>query len=448
MTLILSVIAFVIGWAWNTYIMAVDLGGSVVDPDAETAATAEGHTGNIVYWLVLFSLVAGLVSYAWSRGWRAFGSDLVTLPRRFGQAMASSPAASLGMLLWGMSISLVISTLISSAVSAVLGLALLALAATPFGVVLNFALIRIWRGLTGIVAPNASARLAGMVSPFMVMVGEALGLFVDWAVGVWIIGLVLGIVCAVGSVLIVRAIPSPRAAVVLFAVGAVVSMQVFRIPGARADDGGWSECATAEGAPCTGIGGLFDWIVSPGADVVIARGTIGGVGAALGAVLGAGLGAAVAGLAAATAQASAASGGGSGWSTGEPHAGEHTIEPPTAGPHSTEPPTDWPRIPHQESWPEPGAATPTGAGADLSAHLDAGSHAGATAAGGGFGVSNVDPTGPSTDADVDSRSLAGGGEGASRVAPHLDMEDLLPDEPERKRRDTDLDGPPEPPPNA
>jgi len=418
MTLVLSVIAFVVGWAWNTYIMAVDLGGSVVDQDTETAATAEGHTGNIVYWLILFSVVAGVISYAWSRGWRSFGSDLLTLPRRFGDAIARSPAAALGMLLWGMSIGLLISTLISSAVSAVLGLALLALATTPLGVVLNFALIRVWRGLTGIVAPNAGARLAGMVSPFMVMVGEALGLFVDWMAGSWLVGLLLGILCAAASLLIVRAVPPPRAAAVLFVVGAAVVMQAVRIRAAYADDGGWNECVTPDGAACAGIGGFFDWIASPGADVVIARGTVGGLGAAVGAVLGAGVGAAVAGLAAATAQASAAAAGASGLSTDQPPAAAHGTAPPTDGPH----------IPHQESWPQAGPGTPADGAADVSAQLETG--------------------GLEDGTDVDARSQAGGGgEGSARVAPHPDIYDLLPEDPERKRRDgdTDPENPPPPP---
>ena len=124
MTLVLSVAAFLVGWVWNTYIMAVDLGGSEVGPGTETAATAEGRNGNVVYWLLLFSLVGGLVSYGWSRGWRSFGSDIVSLPRRFGEAITRGPAAAVAMVLWGMSISLIISTLISSAVSGVLGLVL------------------------------------------------------------------------------------------------------------------------------------------------------------------------------------------------------------------------------------------------------------------------------------------------------------------------------------
>src|SRR5258706_8827503 len=134
-TILLSAAAFVVGWVWNMYVMAVDLEGSVVDPETETAATVDGHTGNVLFWLLLFSLVAGLISYGWSRGWRNLGSDLLSMPRRFGEAIAKGPAATFAMLLWGTGISLVISTLISSAVSLVLGLVLFTLAATPVGVV-------------------------------------------------------------------------------------------------------------------------------------------------------------------------------------------------------------------------------------------------------------------------------------------------------------------------
>jgi hypothetical protein len=307
MTLALSTLAFVIGWVWNTYLMAVDLDGSQVGPGTQTTATADGHAGNGLFWLLLFSLAGGLVTYAWSRGWRNFWADMAALPRRFGEAMTSSRSGALAMLLWGVSVSLVISTVISSAVSLALGLVLLALAATPVGVILNFTLIRLWRGLCGIITPNVGARLAVMVSPFMVMVGEALGLFLDWMLGGWLIGLLLGVGCAVASVVLVRAAPPPRAAVMLIVAGAVIAWQVVRVRWAYADDGGWSECATAEGQPCAelGLGGIVAWLGSPGAGHVVARGSVGGVFAAVGAVLGVGIGGAAAGLAVAAAQASA-----------------------------------------------------------------------------------------------------------------------------------------------
>jgi len=173
MTLVLSAISFAVGWVWNMYVMAVVLEGSVPEPGSDTATMAEGHDGNALFWLLLFSVLGGLFTYAWSRGWRLFWSDVASLPRRFGAALSTSPAATFAMLLWGASISLIISTLISTAVSLALGLVLLALAGTPVGVILNFALVRAWRGLSGIVAPDAGRRLGGFVSPAVVTVGEA-----------------------------------------------------------------------------------------------------------------------------------------------------------------------------------------------------------------------------------------------------------------------------------
>lgn len=308
-TLGLSALAFAIGWVWNTYLMAVGLDGSAVDPDTQTAATADGHTGNGLFWLLLFSLAGGLVTYAWSRGWKNFWADLAALPRRFAEAVTSSRTGALAMLLWGMSISLVISTLISSAVSLALGLVLLAVAATPVGVILNFALIRLWRGLSGIVAPTAGPRLAAMASPFMVMLGEALGLFLDWMIGGWLIGLLLGVASAVVSVLLVRVSARPSAAAVVILAGVVLAWQVVRVRWAYADDGGWSECVTSDGQPCSdlGLGGIFAWLSSPGAGHVVGRGAVGGVFATIGAAFGVGIGGgAAAGLAAAAAQTSSA----------------------------------------------------------------------------------------------------------------------------------------------
>jgi hypothetical protein len=308
MTLVISAVAFVFGWLWNTYIMAVDLEGSAIDPDTDTIALAEGRNGNALFWLLLFSLVGGVITYAWSRGPRMFLSDLAALPRQFGNAMSRSPAVAFAMLLWGTSISLIIATLISSAVSLALGLVLLFLAATPVGVILNFALVRVWRALYGIVAPKTDARLGLTTGPFMVMLGEALGLFIDWMFGNWVLGLVLGIACAVGSVLVVRATPSPQATMLIVFGGIVLAMQVLRMQGAYADDGGWSECVSSDGGPCTGITGLFDWLRSPGADAVITRGAVGGLSAAVGAALGVGAAGAGAGLAAAGVGAAGAAG--------------------------------------------------------------------------------------------------------------------------------------------
>ena len=306
-TLVLSAVAFIVGWVWNTYIMAVDLEGSAVALDQETVATADGRTGSGLFWLLTFSLVGGLITYAWTRGLRNFFGDIAVLPRRFGEAVTTGRGAALAMLLWGASVSLIISTLISSAVSLALGLVLLALSASPIGVILNFVLVRLYRGLAGVIAPTSRARLAATFSPFMVMLGEALGLFADWMLGSWQIGLVVGVGCAVLSLLLARTGPVPRAAVVVALVGAAVAWQVLRVKWAYADDGGWSECSTDDGVPCSeaGLGGLFAWFGSDGATHVMARGAVGGLFATVGAAIGVGVGGAAAGAALAAAQTSA-----------------------------------------------------------------------------------------------------------------------------------------------
>jgi hypothetical protein len=298
LTLLLSVGAFVFGWLWNTYIMAVDLQGSVVEPGQQTIATAPGQTGNGLFWLILFSLLAGLITYGWQRGWRTLLADLGAIPRTFAAALSDSSGGAIALLLWGASVSLIISTLISSAVSLALGLVLLVLAATPLGVILNFALIRIWKGLCGIVAPQARHGSVVALAPFMTMVGEALGLLLDWLLNSWIIGLVLGLACALVSVLLSRNAWRPSTAATLLIVGMSAAIAVLRARGAWADDGGWQECVTSAGEPCSdaGIGGIFAWFGSEGSGPVMAHATVGGASAGVGAAVGAGLGGAAAGM--------------------------------------------------------------------------------------------------------------------------------------------------------
>jgi hypothetical protein len=436
-TLLLSAAAFVVGWVWNMYVMAVD-GGSTVDSD--TASTAEGHTANILYWLLLFSLLAGLISYGWSRGWRNAGSDLLTLPRRFSEAIAHGPAPAFGMLFWGLGVSLIISTLISSAVSMVLGLLLLTLAATPVGVVLNFAVIRVWRGLCGIVAPTGEARLGGVVSPFMVMVGEAVGLLIAWMVSGWVFGLIAGMVCVVVSVLLVRAAPPPRMALLLlFMAGAVTAIQAWRIGYAYADDGGWSECSC----------GIFDWFSSPGADVVIQRSTVGGVGAALGALLGAGVGAGAAGLASASAQANLAGQSGSGTSQRQDlspaadvgHDSAQTIDHDVADTAvdlsgSGQPGTGDTTIPHQQAWPDISQQPDQAASAPAdAAHLESSIHYDAPSGGHDVPSGGHDaPSGGPGQTDG-SGGTPPGSAGPAGGSSSLDIQDLLPEEPDREEDD-------------
>jgi hypothetical protein len=419
MTLLISAIAFVFGWVWNTYIMAVDLEGSVVDPDADTIAMAEGRSGNALFWLLLFSLAGGVITYAWSRGWRSFLSDLAALPRQFGSAVSRSPAVAFAMLLWGMSISLIIATLISSAVSFALGLVLLALAATPVGVILNFALVRLWRALYGIVAPKTDSRIGVTTGPFMVMLGEAIGLFLDWMFGSWVLGLVLGILCAVASLLVVRLTPTPQATALIVFFGIAVAIQVLWMHAAYADDGGWSECVSPDGGPCTGLTGFFDWLRSPGADVLIVRGAAGGLSAAVGAALGVGTAAAAAGLAAAGAQAS-------------PMTSQSPDVPRQAGPAEAPQSSELAEPPTRQMSVPPAATQPpvdhTGGGPQ-----------GTLEQAGDVSTARLDALGLAPDVGGDLMGDAGQfGQAGSAGSP--DVSDLLPEQPDRKDDDDETSG--------
>lgn len=293
MTILLSSLAFIFGWAWNTYVMAVYLEGSVPESGVRTIATAEGMPFNSLFWLLFFALLSGLITYGWTRGWGNLWSDLAVLPRRLSQTLRQNRSGAAALLLWGVSISLIISTLISSAVSLALGLVLLTLAATPIGTILNFALIRIWKGLCGIATPSGGLGAVLVAGPFLVMLGEAFGLLLDWLFASWLIGLILGVAAAVTSMLLARG-AARVVAPVLF--GLWFWVQERR---AWADDGGWNECVTESGERCAdlGLGGVIAWFGSEGAGTVVAHGAIGGVFAGLGTAVGVGMGSVAAGIA-------------------------------------------------------------------------------------------------------------------------------------------------------
>ena len=306
-TIVLSAAAFAVGWVWNTYVMAVHLQGSV--PGGQrTVATAQGEPSNALFWLLLFSLLTGLATYGWQRGWLQMVQDFGVLPRRFAQALRDDVESSIALLLWGLGVALLTATVISSAVSLVLGLVLVTLAATPLGVIVNFAVIRLWRGLTGVASPESGKDTTAFTGPFLLMVGEAFGLFVDWGVDSWLVSLVVGIFAGGLSLLLGR---RGHQGVVagMYLVGATVVLGLAHSHRAWADDGGWDECITDSGEFCrdAGFGGLFAWFGSDGASTVMAYASIGGISSGIGTAIGFGVGAAAA-VGVASSAASGASG--------------------------------------------------------------------------------------------------------------------------------------------
>jgi hypothetical protein len=295
-TLIFSVLSFLVGWVWNTYIMAKGLEGSVPEPGSTTVATAEGKTWNGIYWLLVATIGFGLVTYARERGINGFFADLGQLPRTLSAALRRNPRGAWAMLLWGMALSLAIATIVSQAIAGVLGLGLLIAAVSPLATIINNIVIRVWVGVFSAAAPRVRDELPSMANPFMLMTGEAVGMLLAYFVDDTPVKLILAVLCGVGGYLVVAGQgtrPAPSATgMMLLAVAAVVAWKVLRAAPVLADDGGWLECITDDGTPCSekGLRGWIDWIGSDGADVVLERGRIGGYFAAIGAVVGSTLG--------------------------------------------------------------------------------------------------------------------------------------------------------------
>jgi hypothetical protein len=435
----MSIAAFAFGWLWNTYIRAFAIDGHRAD-ETQTISTATDRPFNALFWLLLFALLSGLISYGWQRGWRQLGADLASLPRQFAANLSTGKTAALSMVLSGVSLSLIIATVITPAVSLALGLVVLTLAATPVGVVINFALVRLWKALSGMAGPNEGILSA---APFMLMAGEGFGLVLDWVFDSWLIGLIAGILCAVLSLVIGRS-GGAVAAIVLF--GGTVTLSLLNSRYAFADDGGWSECQFSGG--CSNF---FDWFSYEGASTVMATSTIGGLSAGAGTAIGAGLGsvaATVATTAAGTAVAgtTAAAASSAIPTQGSPTQGSPPLDsPPQGSPPLDSPPQGSPTA-GQVGQDAPSQDVPT-QGSPATAHD---SPAAGQAPPQGQAPAGQAPAQGQAPAEQGAAGQAGtgapaqgpvqqdvGGQGVPPQAPAPGIEDYLPDAPDKRKRKED-----------
>lgn len=304
-TVIVSLISFTVSWGWNTYLMAKKLEGDVPPEGSTTTATAQGEGWNGIYWLLVATIIFGIVEYGRERGFKQMVRDLVALPRLVADSTRRSPRGAAAMLLWGgalgLSVGAVISRISAQAAAGVLGVGFLLVAASPLATVVNSFLIRIWVGIFSALAPQSKEDADHMGNPFLMMVGEAAGVIIAWRIDATVALIVVAIGLAVCSYLLVVSASEVAPAVtrlLVFAFGGYLTWRMFRSGVAWADDGGWLECVDPEtGTPCSELGfldGIRTWVDSDGADRLIRRGMIGGyfgaVGGALGATLGGGLG--------------------------------------------------------------------------------------------------------------------------------------------------------------
>ncbi len=334
-TLVFSIISFAIAWAWNVWIMARKLEGSVAEPGSSTTATAQGHTWNGLYWLLCTTILFGLITYGREKGFKNLIHDFVTPPFTFFDNLFRRPRSAIAMGCWGAALALLVGSVVSNAISGLLGLGFLLAAPTALAIVLNNVLIRAWIGAFSAAQPRLRTNATSLANPYAMMFGEAVGALLAWRMSGALVPVILALILIVLSFVAVaggagKSLPNPMPLILLIGAG-IVAWKVLQAQPARADDGGWSECATASGDPCSQLGffkGWWEWRKSAGADVVIRQARVGGTFSALGCLAGCMLGG---GLAAVAAAFGSSSTGGLGSAGATPPGGAPAGGAPAAG---------------------------------------------------------------------------------------------------------------------
>ena len=296
-----AVVSFVVGWAWNTYLMAKDLEGSLPPLGSETTATAEGRGGNFFYWMLAFSILFGIAAYIRGRGLRNALADAKRLPTRLINAVTGNPVACIALAAWGAGLALLLAVVLSKAMAGLFSLGFLLALPTAVATIINGTLIRLWGSLAVRMAPISNWRLDPIGAPAAMAIGQIVAFLIAWQIGSPIIKMFLAILAIGASIVLALTAQKPTPAQVagLFVLAAGAAVLYDLLNGstvAYADDGGWLECFDEKtGQPCSGQGlkGVLIWFGSPGADKLISRGLIGGIGAMFGGFLGTAVGGSV-----------------------------------------------------------------------------------------------------------------------------------------------------------
>jgi hypothetical protein len=183
-TLIVSGASFVVAWLWNMWLMAYRLEGHRVDPGrGSTTATADGKSYNIIYWLLVTTVGFGIVAYARERGVRTTLQELVGAPKRILASLSARPNTTIGMFLWGMSLSMIVAVILTQAMSGVLAIGFLVAAPSLLANLINNFFIRVWTAVLSNFAPNVRDEVDGVTGPLVVMLGQAAGLILAFIIG-------------------------------------------------------------------------------------------------------------------------------------------------------------------------------------------------------------------------------------------------------------------------
>ena len=200
--------------------MARKLEGSVAEPGSSTTATAQGHTWNGIYWLLCTTILFGLITYGREKGFKNLLREFFTPPFTFFDNLVRRPRSAIAMGCWGAALALLVGSVVSNAISGLLGLGFLLAAPTALAIVLNNVLIRGWTGVFSAMQPRLKHNAAALANPYAMMFGEAIGALIAWRASGAIVPVVLALILIVVSFVVVaggagKALPNPMPLILL-----------------------------------------------------------------------------------------------------------------------------------------------------------------------------------------------------------------------------------------
>ena len=243
-TIISSVVAGVVGYVSNVWLMAVKYEGNQTPKGSPVTAKGNFFQGGL-FWALLSSVLMGVVSYRRSVGKERFWSDVRSLPTVIANLVRAEGKAGRIHLLWGAATAMVASIFVSPALGAVLALGFLVSAPSVIGSILSSLLFRVWSTVVRKVAPTKASPTTGMTSMTVGLLGGAAALAVSFLVTGSTVKLVLAVGCAGARWCWRPGRPPAIVAVLLLliAVGVVLA-DLLTAHRAFADDGGFAECGS------------------------------------------------------------------------------------------------------------------------------------------------------------------------------------------------------------
>jgi|GEM_PF-5233620 len=260
-SVVYAAIGFVGAYVLNVWMLARRYEGTnVPDGSPVTTGSIGDNLQGMLFYAVLSSIVFGAAAYRRNVGPEQFWSELRTFPAGVRRTFAADGSMGLVHLLWGVAAALLVSQLLTPALSGVLAIGVAVVLPTFFGrVLLSFA-GRVWHSALRRIQPARHAApptlVSIAVSAFGVAAALALGFFVTEPTVV----LVLAVGAAGAAVALSRSRSGAAPTATALIIGAAIGLALVLDPGgALADDGGFVECGSswAEWRNCPGADGVL-----------------------------------------------------------------------------------------------------------------------------------------------------------------------------------------------